>query len=86
MSPYGDSRVLDQRRLKAIKIVDNGLGPGEAADADVGIAAAGDGSGTLFRHGKPVRRVPESAFVAELLAEINLIAHERRTTLKNSDH
>jgi len=75
MSPYGDSRALNQRRIKAIKLLDNGLVPGEAADADVGIAAAGDGSGTLFRHGKPVRRVPESAFVPELLAEIELIAH-----------
>ena len=59
-------------------------GPGEAADADVGIAAAGDGSGTLFRHGKPVRRVPESAFVAELLAEIELLAHAHGAEEANS--
>jgi len=51
-------------------------GPGEASEADVGIAAAADGSGTLFRKGKPVRRVRESAFVEELLAEIELIARE----------
>ncbi len=53
-------------------------GPGKASEADVGIAAAPDGSGTLFRRGKPVRRVAESAFVEELLAEIELIAHARR--------
>jgi (E)-4-hydroxy-3-methylbut-2-enyl-diphosphate synthase len=54
-------------------------GPGEAADADVGIAAAGDGKGMLFRRGKPVRRVREAAFVDELLAEIEQIAGEQRS-------
>jgi hypothetical protein len=53
-------------------------GPGEAADADVGIAAAGDGMGTLFRRGEVVRRVPEAAFVDELLAEVRRIAEVER--------
>jgi (E)-4-hydroxy-3-methylbut-2-enyl-diphosphate synthase len=53
-------------------------GPGEAADADVGIAAAGDGKGTLFRRGRPVRRVNESAFVDELVAEVERLAREER--------
>jgi (E)-4-hydroxy-3-methylbut-2-enyl-diphosphate synthase len=52
-------------------------GPGEAAEADVGIAAAGDGSGTLFAHGKPLRRVPAQAFVEALLAEVERIAAEK---------
>ena len=51
-------------------------GPGEAAEADVGIAAAGDGSGTLFRRGQAVRRVPEPAFADALLAEIERITEE----------
>ncbi len=52
-------------------------GPGEASEADVGIAASGDGMGTLFRCGKPVRRVREAAFVDELVAEVEQIAAER---------
>ena len=34
-------------------------GPGEAREADVGIAG-GKGEGLLFRHGEIVRKVPES--------------------------
>ncbi len=52
-------------------------GPGEAADADVGIAAAGDGSGTVFRRGRPVRRVTGPDFADALLAEIERIARQR---------
>lgn len=42
-------------------------GPGEAAHADIGIAA-GKGSGILFRKGKIVKRVKESDFVKEIVA------------------
>ncbi|MBN1918605.1 MAG: flavodoxin-dependent (E)-4-hydroxy-3-methylbut-2-enyl-diphosphate synthase [Verrucomicrobia bacterium] len=52
-------------------------GPGEAAEADVGIAAAGDGMGTLFRRGEAVRRVREEAFVDELVAEVERLSTER---------
>ncbi len=41
-------------------------GPGEAREADIGIAA-GKGSGTLFVKGKVVRRVKEKYFVKEIL-------------------
>lgn len=44
-------------------------GPGEAADADFGLAG-GRGAGLIFRHGKIVKKVPESELVAALLAEI----------------
>ena len=44
-------------------------GPGEAREADVGIAA-GKGSGALFVKGKIVRRVKEKNFVKELIKEI----------------
>lgn len=43
-------------------------GPGEAREADIGIAA-GKGSGVLFIKGKAVRRVKEKDFVKELLKE-----------------
>ncbi|MCH3971986.1 MAG: flavodoxin-dependent (E)-4-hydroxy-3-methylbut-2-enyl-diphosphate synthase [Oscillospiraceae bacterium] len=45
-------------------------GPGEAREADVGIAG-GDGVGLLFKKGKIVRRVPESELVPALMEEID---------------
>ncbi|HPV99436.1 MAG TPA: flavodoxin-dependent (E)-4-hydroxy-3-methylbut-2-enyl-diphosphate synthase, partial [Oscillospiraceae bacterium] len=44
-------------------------GPGEAREADVGIAG-GDGCGLVFRKGEIVRKVPESELLAALLDEI----------------
>ncbi len=44
-------------------------GPGEAREADVGLAA-GRGAGIIFRKGKIVRRVPENSLVDELMSEI----------------
>lgn len=47
-------------------------GPGEAREADVGIAG-GDGDGVLFKKGKVIKRVPETDLVAELLGAISEI-------------
>ena len=47
-------------------------GPGEAREADVGIAG-GRGEGLLFRHGEIVRKVPENEMVEALLAEVDKI-------------
>ncbi len=44
-------------------------GPGEAKDADIGIAG-GDGCAVLFKHGEILRKIPEDKIVPELLAEI----------------
>lgn len=44
-------------------------GPGEAADADMGVAC-GDGSGIVFSHGKIVRKVEEVDIVDALMEEI----------------
>lgn len=44
-------------------------GPGEAREADVGVAA-GKGVGLVFRHGEPVRKVPEDRIVEALFEEI----------------
>ena len=44
-------------------------GPGEARDADVGIAG-GRGFGLLFRKGKIVKKIPQERFVDEILEEI----------------
>lgn len=45
-------------------------GPGEAREADVGLAA-GKGEGLIFRHGEIVRKVPEEALASALLEEID---------------
>ena len=44
-------------------------GPGEAAEADIGIAG-GRGSGMLFKKGRTVRKIREEDFVSELIEEI----------------
>lgn len=66
-----------ERRLQSIKVpitvavmgcVVNG--PGEAKDADIGIAS-GKGGGILFAQGKPICKVAESDMVEALFDEIN---------------
>lgn len=47
-------------------------GPGEAREADVGIAG-GKGFGLIFRKGEIMRKVPEESLVEELLKEINTL-------------
>jgi (E)-4-hydroxy-3-methylbut-2-enyl-diphosphate synthase len=45
-------------------------GPGEAAEADIGIAG-GAGCAVIFKKGERLRTVPEAEIVSELLREIN---------------
>ncbi|MGB5983756.1 MAG: flavodoxin-dependent (E)-4-hydroxy-3-methylbut-2-enyl-diphosphate synthase [Desulfobacterales bacterium] len=45
-------------------------GPGEAKEADLGIAG-GKGLGLLFRKGKVIGKVPENQLVAALMAEVH---------------
>lgn len=44
-------------------------GPGEAREADIGIAG-GDGEGLIFKKGEIVKKVPEDKIIEELMAEI----------------
>lgn len=44
-------------------------GPGEAADADVGVAC-GEGQGAIFRHGRIVRKADEAHIVDALMEEV----------------
>ncbi len=58
---------------KDIKIAVMGCavnGPGEARDADIGIAG-GDGEGLIFKKGEIVKKVPQDDIVAELMREID---------------
>ena len=47
-------------------------GPGEARDADIGIAG-GNGEGLIFKKGEIIRKIPENAIVDELIKEIEKI-------------
>ena len=44
-------------------------GPGEAKEADLGIAG-GDGCGVLIKHGEVVRKVPEDELLSTLKVRI----------------
>ncbi|KGX88895.1 flavodoxin-dependent (E)-4-hydroxy-3-methylbut-2-enyl-diphosphate synthase [Pontibacillus litoralis] len=58
-------------------------GPGEAREADIGIAGA-RGEGLLFRHGEIIRKVPEETMVEELKKEVDKIAEEYLANKANS--
>jgi (E)-4-hydroxy-3-methylbut-2-enyl-diphosphate synthase len=47
-------------------------GPGEAREADVGIAG-GKGEAVLFRHGEIIEKIPEDAVIDRLIAEVRLL-------------
>lgn len=72
----GIAKEVEQRTAglhgKKLKVAVMGCavnGPGEAREADLGIAG-GDGVGLIFRHGEIVRKVPQSVLVDELMREI----------------
>ncbi|WP_431711509.1 flavodoxin-dependent (E)-4-hydroxy-3-methylbut-2-enyl-diphosphate synthase [Glutamicibacter uratoxydans] len=50
-------------------------GPGEARDADLGVAS-GNGKGQIFVKGEVIKTVPEDQIVETLIAEANRIASE----------
>jgi (E)-4-hydroxy-3-methylbut-2-enyl-diphosphate synthase len=51
-------------------------GPGEAREADLGLAA-GKGHGVLFRRGEPISKLPEGELIDALLAEIRAMAEAK---------
>ena len=75
MDLIGLARQVEERIAhldKPLKVAVMGCvvnGPGEAADADIGVAC-GDGSGVVFSHGNVVRKVEERAIVDTLMEEI----------------
>jgi len=65
-----------QKISKPIKVAVMGCvvnGPGEAKDADVGIAC-GRGKGAIFRKGEVVNTTSEDSYLEAIMAEINRIA------------
>ena len=71
----GLAQIVEERLKgveKTIKVAVMGCvvnGPGEAKDADVGIAC-GKGKGVIFRKGEKVRTVEEPDFLEALMAEV----------------
>jgi len=65
-----EKALLDHSRPVKVAIMGCVVnGPGEAREADVGIAG-GDGVGIVFKKGKVVRKVPQERLVEVLLAEV----------------
>jgi len=61
-----------ERFKKPMKVAVMGCavnGPGEAKDADIGVAG-GNGCGLIFKKGEILRRVPEESIFSELMNEI----------------
>jgi (E)-4-hydroxy-3-methylbut-2-enyl-diphosphate synthase len=52
-------------------------GPGEAKEADIGIAG-GDGKGILFKKGKVIRKIDQEDLVDQLLEEIDLMTSDSK--------
>ena len=74
----GLAQIVEERLKggkKTIKVAVMGCvvnGPGEANDADVGIAC-GKGKGVIFRKGEKVRTVDEADFLEALMAEVEKV-------------
>jgi len=50
-------------------------GPGEAKEADIGIAG-GKGQGLVFRKGEVIKTVPEDQLITALFTEIDKLIEE----------
>lgn len=58
-------------------------GPGEAREADLGVAA-GRGNGVIYRQGKAIRRVKEEEIVPALLEEVERFVADKATGLNTA--
>ena len=52
-------------------------GPGEASDADIGVAG-GDGDFILFEKGKIIRKISSENLVREFVEEVKRLGEENR--------
>src|SRR5215211_4924266 len=80
-----ESRLSGKRlpvKISVLGCVVNG--PGEAREADIGIAA-GNGQGMIFRNGEMVRRVPEAEIVDALMEELARWEGENQHRIPKAD-
>jgi (E)-4-hydroxy-3-methylbut-2-enyl-diphosphate synthase len=68
------SGIRDYFKVAIMGCVVNG--PGEAAEADIGIAG-GKGMGFLFKKGKRIKKIREDEFIPALLDEIHLMIENK---------
>jgi (E)-4-hydroxy-3-methylbut-2-enyl-diphosphate synthase len=59
-------------------------GPGEAREADLGVAS-GNGKGQIFVRGEVIATVPESAIVETLIEEAMRLAEQRAAERAEDD-
>lgn len=74
-----DRRLEEMSKLPPIRVAVMGCvvnGPGEARDADVGIAGAKDG-GVIFSEGRAIRKVRSDRLVDELMEEVRRVARKK---------
>ena len=72
-----EDKTKDMRTSKKIKVAIMGCavnGPGEAREADIGIAG-GESEGLLFKKGEIIRKIPQNTIADELLKEIKTITN-----------
>jgi (E)-4-hydroxy-3-methylbut-2-enyl-diphosphate synthase len=78
-----EKELLKMRIDKALSVAVMGCpvnGPGEAREADIGLACD-QGGGVIFRKGRSVRRVTEARLVTEFLDEVrSLLGDEKKGT------
>ena len=73
-----EARLADMKEPLSVAVMGCIVnGPGEAREADVGIAG-GKGEGLVFRKGKVIKKVPEDCLVNALFQEIDKILDERK--------
>jgi (E)-4-hydroxy-3-methylbut-2-enyl-diphosphate synthase len=70
----GISNIKEPLKIAVMGCVVNG--PGEAREADIGIAG-GKGKGILFKRGIKIRNIPEEKLVEELLDEIRMMLEDK---------
>jgi len=63
---------LDSKKIKVALMGCAVNGPGEAREADVGIAG-GNGEGLLFKKGEIIKKIPEDKLIDELISEIKMM-------------
>jgi len=71
-----ERRLTEMKDLPPMKVAVMGCvvnGPGEARDADVGVAGSRDG-GVIFAQGRALRKVPADRMADELMAEVERVA------------
>ena len=73
IAKQAEERLKDCKKNITVAIMGCAVnGPGEAREADIGIAG-GDGAGLIFKKGEIIRRVPEEKLLDCLIEEINLM-------------